>query len=446
MRAHGLVIGGVESGGGKTAITCALLAGLRGRGIAAQPYKAGPDFIDPAYHERFSGVVSRNLDEWLLGAAGIDAEIAATLGGKIGVVEGVMGLFDGGSASTDEGSTYALARRLDWPIVLVVPCAKAGRSLAAVLRGFLEEAGRERIAGVILNEVGGPGHADYLEEAIAPLNLRIFGWLPREELLRWPERHLGLRASQEMRLPGWAELAALAERWLDLDGLLGLVVAAPSAPAARAVSADSAGERTIAVIKDEVFHFYYPSNLDFLRERGARLVEVSALRDSVLPTGIQALYIGGGFPEEFASALADNRSLRVDIRRAVRDGLPCYAECGGLMYLAEDLVVGDGRRFPMTGLLPGRVEMTARLQNFGYCTAQRDGLTVNGHEFHHSRWLAEPEQANLWRVRKKRSGETRVEGYRYQRLHASYVHILFRAAPAFAVAAFDWPGERGETA
>jgi len=437
MPAHGLIIGGIESGGGKTAVTCLLLAGLRGRGFPVQPYKAGPDFIDPAYHERFSGVASRNLDEWLLGTAGIEAEIAATLSGKIGVVEGVMGLFDGGSAGSDEGSTFALARQLGWPIMLVAPCAKAGRSLAAVLRGFLEEARHEPIVGVILNEVSGPGHADYLKEAIAPLNLPVFGWLPREELLHWPERHLGLQASQEMRLPGWLELAQLAERWLDLRGLLDLVTPAPPAPAAP----PAASERTIAVIKDEVFHFYYPSNLDFLRERGARLIEVSALRDTALPAGIQALYIGGGFPEEFAFALADNYGLRADIRRAVESGLPCYAECGGLMYLAEELATGNGRRFPMAGLLPGRVEMTTRLQHFGYCTAQRDTLTVHGHEFHHSRWLAEAERANLWRVCKKRSGESRTEGYQRHRLHASYVHIMFRAAPAFAVAAFGWPEE-----
>ena len=165
----GLIFAGMHSSGGKTVVTCMLLAALAERGLAVQPFKVGPDFIDPGYHRRFAGIASRNLDAWMMGSDGIEREVAAHGAGKISIVEGVMGLFDGSDVRSDEGSTMELARLLDWPVVLVIPSAKAGRSLAAALRGFVEEAGHGRIAGVILNEVSGSSHADYLREAIAPL-------------------------------------------------------------------------------------------------------------------------------------------------------------------------------------------------------------------------------------------------------------------------------------
>jgi cobyrinic acid a,c-diamide synthase len=406
-----------------------LLAALAERGIAIQPFKVGPDFIDPAYHSRFAGVPSRNLDAWMMGAAGIQREVTTCGAGKLSIIEGVMGLFDGSEAISDAGSTMELARLLNWPVILVVPCAKSGRSLAAALRGFIEEAGSGRIAGVILNEVGGTSHADYLAQAIAPLNLRVLGAIPKCEELRWPERHLGLQASQERELPSRAELARLAAQHLDLEQMLSLVTPAPTPDV---VQGSENRRIRIGVARDEAFHFYYQSNLDYLRNHGAELIEFSPVRDLTLPTEISGLIFGGGFPEVFAEALSQNQSMRREIRTAIADGLPCYAECGGLMMLAQELRTLGGIRYPMAGAVPGAVEMTRRLQHFGYCTcsdlAGADGATFRGHEFHYSQWLGEEQHANLWISQRNRMGSARKEGYTKHRLHASYVHLHFSSS------------------
>src|SRR5215471_13525758 len=200
-KAHGIVVAGMRSSDGKTAVTCALLAALAERGLPIQPFKVGPDFIDPGYHAQISGFASRNLDAWMMGNKSVLLEAGRHGAGKFSIVEGVMGLFDGSDTHSDEGSTMALARSLNWPVLLVLPSAKAGRSLAAALRGFVAEAGQDRIAGVILNGVAGQAHSEYLREPIAPLKLPVYGAVPFCEQLSWPERHLGLRASQESVFP-----------------------------------------------------------------------------------------------------------------------------------------------------------------------------------------------------------------------------------------------------
>jgi cobyrinic acid a,c-diamide synthase len=422
----GLIFAGMHSSGGKTVVTCMLLAALAERGLAVQPFKGGPDFIDPGYHRRFAGIASRNLDAWMMGSDGIEREVAAHGAGKISIVEGVMGLFDGSDVRSDEGSTMELARLLDWPVVLVVPSAKAGRSLAAALRGFVEEAGRGRIAGVILNEVSGSSHADYLREAIAPLKIPVLGVVPVCEELAWPERYLGLQASQERAFPARKELAQLAEKHLDLPRILAML---SPAPAQTNTALNDVKHLRIGVARDEAFHFYYESNLDYLRRCGAELVEFSPIHESALPNGIDGVLFGGGFPEVYADALSQNESMRSEIRSAIDGDLPCYAECGGLMLLAKELIALDGTRYPMAGAVPGAVEMTAQLHHFGYCVcfdfAGADSAEFRGHEFHYSRWQAESETANLWTVRRKRLGSQRREGCTRHNLHASYVHLYF---------------------
>ena len=422
----GLIVGGMHSSGGKTAVTCMLLAALAERGLAVQPFKAGPDFIDPGYHSRFAGTASRNLDAWMMGSDGIASEMAVHGAGKVSIIEGVMGLFDGSDVRSDEGSTMELARFLGWPVLLVVPSAKAGRSLAAALRGFVEEAGHGRIAGIILNQVSGSSHADYLREAIAPLKLPVLGVVPVCEELAWPERHLGLQANQERAFPARKELAQLAEKHLDLPRILAML---SPAPAQISIGLTSARHLRIGVARDEAFHFYYESNLDYLRRCGAELVEFSPIHDSGLPDGLDGVVFGGGFPEVYADAISQNESMRLEIRRAIDAGLPCYAECGGLMLLADEFIALDGTRHPMAGAVPGAIEMTARLNHFGYCTcsglAGADGAEFRGHEFHYSRWRAESGAANLWSVRRKRLGSERREGFTRRNLHASYVHLYF---------------------
>lgn len=442
---HGLILAGLHSSSGKTAVCCLLLAALQARGVDVQPFKVGPDFIDPGYHSRFGARISRNLDTWLMGEAGVLQEVRVHGAGRVSLVEGVMGLFDGNDVASDAGSAMELSRLLDWPVVLVVPSAKAGRSLAASLRGFLAEAGPGRIAGVILNEVSGASHADYLREALRPLGVPVLGALPRLDALRWPERHLGLQSSTEGGLPSPGDLARLAEEHLDLAAIQALLTPAPPlAESPRSVPA----RKRIAVARDAAFHFYYPANLDFLRARGVDLVEFSPLRDSALPEGVSGLLLGGGFPEVFAEELAANGGLRRAVREALEDGLPCYAECGGLMWLAEELATLDGTRHPMVGALPGAVEMTPRLSHFGYCLCLPEGGAPpgRGHEFHYSRWAEESAQANLWTVRRKRSGAERREGFTRRRFQASYVHLHFPSSPAllepFLDADFMNPSDR----
>jgi cobyrinic acid a,c-diamide synthase len=460
----GLIVAGMQSSDGKTAVTCMLLAALRARGVPVQPFKAGPDFIDPGYHTRIAGVSSRNLDAWLMGDDGIIDEVLATGRDRVSIVEGVMGLFDGSDAKSDEGSTMALARLLGRPVILVVTAQKSGRSLAVALRGFIQEAGPDRIAGVILNGVSGSSHTDYLREAIEPLALPVVGALSFCPELAWPERHLGLQASQERQLPSWQTLAALAEQHLDINGILEIaqrVVAPPNygrdeLPLVR----DPASGRSlrtapdeqeliptglrIGVAMDEAFHFYYQANLDYLTSVDADLVKFSPLHDSALPADLDAILIGGGFPEIFASQLAENGSMRAELRSAIQEGLSCYAECGGLMLLAEELITLDKKVHPMAGIIPGAVQMTESLKHFGYCVcsesktssasassgAPGSGFSFHGHEFHHSLWLSEQEHANLWSVQGKRRGNRRREGFSTSSLHASYVHLHFRTSGA----------------
>jgi cobyrinic acid a,c-diamide synthase len=428
-RAHGLIVGGMQSGAGKTAVTCMILAALHERGLPIQPFKAGPDFIDPGYHGRFAGGPSRNLDFWLMKNDGIVQEAMTHGAGKISIVEGVMGLFDGSDVTSDEGSTIAMARLLHWPVILVIPSAKAGRSLAAALRGFIAEAGSDLIAGVILNGVSGRSHAEYLREAISPLKLPVLGAIPTCSELSWPERHLGLQASQERGFPHRWELAQLGESYLDLPGILALLEPARGCPPTQDQSAK--GIR-IGLARDQAFHFYYEANLDCLRRSGFELVEFSPLQDSKLPPSLEGLIIGGGFPEVFADELSQNQALRSGIHSAIEDGLPCYAECGGMMWLTEEIVSLSGRRFPMVGAIPGAVEMTPGLQHFGYCECSEleraRSEMIRGHEFHHSRWTAESRLANLWMVRRKRLGVTRREGFQKHGLRASYVHRYFSSS------------------
>lgn len=448
----GLIVAGMQSSDGKTAITCMLLAALRARGVPVQPFKVGPDFIDPGYHSTIAGVTSRNLDTWLMGDDGIVAEVLATGRDRVSIVEGVMGLFDGSEAKSDEGSTMALARVLDRPIVLVVTAKKSGRSLAVALRGFMQEAGTNRIAGVILNGVSGGSHVDYLREAFEPLDVPVLGALPYCPELVWPERHLGLQASQERQLPSWQVLAALAEQHLDVNAILelaerdvtvprlsprtevGLALVAPQRSGGGSETRSTGTKLRIGVAMDEAFHFYYQSNLDYLIQAGAELVKFSPLHDSALPANLDAIFLGGGFPEIFASELAQNHSFRAELRSAIVQGLNCYAECGGLILLADELITLDQKVYPMAGVIPGAVQMTESLQHFGYgvCSELKSnpGNSFRGHEFHHSLWLREREHANLWSVRRKRTGAARREGFSVSNLHASYVHLHFRSGGA----------------
>jgi cobyrinic acid a,c-diamide synthase len=410
------VIAGTQTGVGKTTIAAGLLAALAKRGHRVQGFKVGPDYIDPSYHERATGRPSRNLDLWMCSASALRQSYARAAA-EVNVVEGMMGLFDG--AADGCGSTAAVAKTLGAPVILVVDAQGLAQSVGALVHGYATFDPSLTLAGVIFNRVAGEGHYEYLRRSV---RLPSFGWVEQDPSIALPERHLGLVPAGE-RPPDLARIGEAVVRHLSLEPLLERAqVPAPKRPAlpTRAPSV------TIACARDEAFTFYYQDNLDLLEAAGARIVPFSPLRGE-LPDA-DALYLGGGFPE-----LHRTRAHR-RLREAVRAGMPVYAECGGLMYL-----VGQG-------LVPGRIEMTGRLQNFGYKEARaardtviaRRGRRLRGHEFHHSRWV-HPRVPAAWRLARG------PEGYARKNIHASYVHLHFGGAPEcarrFVESAQQWRGK-----
>lgn len=426
----GIILAGLQSSSGKTALTCLLLAGLQKRGVSVQPFKAGPDYLDPSYHQHFSSFPSINLDSWMMGQSEVGRLVQKYGTGKLGLLEGVMGLFDGASPVSDEGSTLELARWLDWPIVLVVPVAKAGRSIRAAIRGFKLEAGADRIRGLILNQVSGESHTNYLKQALADSKIPILGALPRLPELQWPERHLGLQAVSETSLPDQASLGRLAEQYLNLDHLLSLAPQPEQCSVSEAIETPAEPSCRIGVAQDAAFHFHYHENLEWLRQQGGELVMFSSLEDRALPPALDGILLSGGFPECFAERLSDNQSMLRELKKFTEAGGGCYAECGGLMLLADSLRLLNGEEYPMAGVIPGTVSMTSRLQHFGYSEAKPTNHQESwrGHEFHHSKWEQETSQANAWIVTKRNRMGSRLEGYRYRNLHASYIHLYFPSA------------------
>lgn len=435
-----LVIAGTHSGVGKTSIVLGILGALRRRGVRVQGFKVGPDFIDPMYHREVTGAPSYNLDAWLMGHDGVRRAFArAALAEGVAIIEGVMGLFDG-RATGAEGSTAEVAAILRSPVLLVIDVGGMSRSAAALVQGYARFEANVRIAGVVLNRVGGPRHYHLVKTAVEEqAGVAVWGYVPWQENLVLPERHLGLVPVGEdatfQRV--CAELGAAAERSLDISAILG---AAQSAPALDVPADDSAMvEATVArigVARDAAFNFYYEANLRWLRHWGAEVVEFSPLEASDLPDDVDALYFGGGFPEVFAKGLAGNTSFIASLRRARLAGMPIYAECGGLMYLVEAIQDASGLRYPMVGLLPGICRLTERLQSFGYkeVLSLRDsllgqiGLRTRGHEFHYSVWEGRPEGHSLYQTRSSH-GDEHAEGYSVDDLTASYVHLHFDACP-----------------
>jgi cobyrinic acid a,c-diamide synthase len=435
-----LVIAGPASGVGKTTIALGLMAAFRRRGFTVQPFKCGPDFIDPGHHTRVCGRPSRNLDGWMVSGATNRALFARHIEtADVAIVEGVMGLFDG-ARNSGEGSTAAIARHLSLPILFVVDGSKMAASAAALVRGFETFDPAVRVGAVVFNRVGSAGHYGLLRDALEQAGCAPgVGYLPNDPSLRIPERHLGLCTAHE---DVWSttvldHLSSLMEQYVDLDRVLSLadIVGTDhtSATPSRAVD-DSV---RIAVARDRAFCFYYEDNLDALRAGGAEIVEFSPLTDRLLPEGTDALYIGGGYPELYAAELSANESMRAAIAQFVGLGGPTYAECGGLMYLGQHLRVRDGDRVTMVGVLRFGTALTDRLVRFGYtevsftadCLLGRAGTTARGHSFHYSTIDGVPDVPCAYRVRSTLSGTESTEGYVVENVLASYIHLHLLSTP-----------------
>jgi cobyrinic acid a,c-diamide synthase len=437
-----IVVAGTASGTGKTTLALGLMAALRARGLRVQPFKVGPDFIDPLHHTAVAGRVSRNLDSVLCDPGSIAPLAARAMrGADVAVIEGVLGLYDGRLGGGDQGSTAEIARLLDATVVLVVDAARAARSTGAVALGFARFDPRVEIAGVVLNRVGSERHGQAARESVESAGLRVLGSIPRDATLTLPERYLGLVPPQERAhaAPWLQALSATVARHVDLDALL-RVAAQPCRPVANpehdpfALPPQPARAR-IAVAQDAAFTFQYEDALDLLRARGAELVPFSPLVDSALPE-CGALILPGGFPERFAALLRDNLPMRASIAAAATRGLPIVAECGGAMYLGSHITVDD-HRYAMCEVLPFGTRMASHRRALGYRTARalrttpllRHGDVVRGHEFHWS----EPDPGITEHTAAYHLAETSLaDGYASDSLLASYVHLHLCGIPGAA--------------
>jgi cobyrinic acid a,c-diamide synthase len=427
-----VVVAGTHSGVGKTTVASGLMAALSRKGLRVAPFKVGPDFIDPSYHALATGRPGRNLDAFLSGE-GLTPRLFAhgARGADVVVIEGVMGLFDGKSGCGEFASTAHIAKLLKAPILLVVDASAIARSAAAVVHGYATFDPELNLVGVILNRIGSPTHERMLREAIDPLGVPVLGVLRRDARVATPDRHLGLVPVAERRDEARLALEAVGEvisRSCNLEGILrrarsaGPLNAKPWNPEAP----EPEPPARVAVAAGPSFSFLYEENLELLRGSGAEVAFFDPTSDENLPDGTDALYLGGGFPETYAEALAANGALKERVRRFAAERRPIFAECGGLLYLVREL---DGH--PMCGVLDAKARMTDRL-TLGYREARalsdsplmREGTLVRGHEFHYS--IVEPEAGDrpAWRF----AGRGK-EGFVRDGVHASYLHTHWAATP-----------------
>lgn len=446
MQVPRLVLAATHSGAGKTTLATALAAAFCRAGLVVQPFKVGPDYIDPGYHTAAAGRTSRNLDSFFLGPKGVrELFMRAARGAELCLVEGVMGLYDGRGAG-EKGSTAEVAKILEAPVVLIMNAGSLARSAAAVVLGYRLFDPRVRLAGVILNGVGSERHYRLLREAVeGEAGVPVVGYCLRREEISLPQRHLGLlpAVEKEALAPFLERLAELVSSTVDLTRLLEIACSAPPledcAPSIFPRPAAPPAVR-LGVVKDAAFHFYYQDGLDLLAAMGAELVFVSALDDPSLPADLDGLYIGGGYPEMFLERLAGNRSFMDSLRRAFARGMPLYAECGGMMYLCRAIVDFSGREYPMVGLIPGICRMARRREALGYVEARvltdnilaPAGARLVGHEFHYSYVEGVPGEIPRAYLLYREGEESRQEGYVLGNLLASYLHLHFAACPEAA--------------
>ncbi len=433
--APGLIIAAPASGAGKTTVTLGLLRHLRRTGVAVAPFKAGPDYIDPAFHAAACGRASVNLDAWamrpetfaaLASAVASDAEIV--------VGEGVMGLFDGAADGT--GSTADVSRLTGWPVILVVDASAQAASAAAVVHGFASFRDDVAVAAVVFNRVGGERHRRMIIDATEPLGIPVLGCIPRAPGLVLPERHLGLvQASEHDGLAALLDATAdLIAEHLDIDRLR--AIARPSTIAAfgEPKAFPPLGGR-IALARDDAFRFAYPHVLESWRRAGAEIVPFSPLADEAPDRAADAVYLPGGYPELHAGRLAANAGFLDGLRAAAARGATIHGECGGYMVLGDGLVDAAGHRHAMAGLLPLVTSFAERRLHLGYRALRllADGplgpadTAFRGHEFHYAATLSEGAAEPLFAARDARGADLGKVGLRSGRTAGSFVHLVDRA-------------------
>jgi len=444
-KVRSLVLAGLSGGSGKSVVAVGLIAALKNRGQGVVPFKKGPDYIDAGWMSRAAGQPCFNLDPYLMPPEAIVFTFQSHIyGNAFAVVEGNRGIYDGVNPAGDF-STGELALLLDLPVLLVVNCAKTTRTVAALVLGCQAFDPRIRFAGVILNQIATARHESVIRRVMERYtDLPVLGVMPRLKQDIFPMRHLGVTPHQEYTAAdeAVATLAALAETNFDLDAIVAEMRAvAPMLPPPVSRHAVPSVPLTIGVLRDAAFQFYYEENLEALRATGARLVMIDALHSRELPPGLDALYIGGGFPETSAPQLADNLAFRQSICAGVEAGLPIYAECGGLIFLGRSIILRD-REYPLAGVFPVTFALAEKPQAHGYSifTVRRAnsfypvGIRIKGHEFRYSivkNWEGDPEDLVLEMERGTgfRDGH---DGLVKNNVLALYTHVLASGTPQWA--------------
>ena len=440
---------------GKTVIASGIARALTKRGVTVQPYKKGPDYIDPGWHSIAAGRRSRSLDSFFMKEHELDAVLLdAGQGADVGIIEGAMGFYDG-SDLVGSSSSAEVAKQTSTPVVIVVDCTRMTRTTAALILGCIHFDPDVHIAGVIANRVRGARHEARIRETVEHYcGVPVIGAVPYDERLDLADRHLGLVTAVETQTAGdfLDGVAEVIEEHVDLDKFLEITQSAPPLrneklhfPVAPKLAASGEEAPTIAVIRDTSFSFYYQENFDALEAAGAKLVFIDSMKDAALPEGACGLYVGGGFPEVFAAKIQANQALRENVKAAIESGIACCAECGGLMYLGRSLIV-DGEHFEMVGAFDFDVEMCKERQGHGYAVARttanhpwlEEGTVINGHEHHHSRVLAE-QVAPLYAYENERGNGVgnKHDGFCIQRTVAAYIHLNAIATPQWAPAFVD---------
>lgn len=432
-----LVIAGLRGGSGKTTLSLGIISALRSqKNLNVIPFKKGPDFIDAGWMSAAANRPCYNLDPFLISKEKVLESFISHFTGDIAVIEGNRGLYDGMDA---EGSysTAELAKLLNAPIVLIVDCTKMTRTTAALVLGCINFDGNVRIKGVVLNQISGSRHESVVRASIERYcSLPVLGAIPRFDSREFPERHMGLTPYQEHPDTQKAILFAedIAKKYIDLDRVLSIAMDVEplnnrhELPVTHSLSPVV----RIGVIRDSAFQFYYPENIEELERNGAEIIEINAIKDESLPE-IDALYIGGGFPETNALRLAENEKFRASVRNAAEDGLPIYAECGGLMFLGESIIFEE-RRYPMVGIFPIVFHMKRKPQAHGYTIVEVErmnpfypiGTILHGHEFHYSAVIEMKENnsiATAFVMKRGHGIRGKKDGVFYRNVFGTYTHI-----------------------
>ncbi len=438
----GLIIAGTQSGCGKTTVTIGLMKLLKSKGLRVAPFKTGPDYIDPMFHEFVTETPSYNLDSFMLGENMVKHLFTKhSQSADISVVEGVMGLFDG-IGPESKSSTAELSKILDLPVILVLNCTAIYQSVAAIVAGFKAYMPELNIAGVILNRLSGKEHYQFLKDIIEQkTGVACLGYLPSNKSFALESRHLGLMQAEEVgdlteRIDLLGETMA---ETIDIQKLLDIAEMQPCNsqpeidPALAFPYKQDLKGLHLGIAYDKAFRFYYRDNLELLEECGATLHYFSPINDAQLPAKVQALYLGGGYPEVFASQLSANCAMLEEIKTKANEGMPVFAECGGLMYLTS-AIVSDNEEHKMAGIFNCKVQMTKRLQRFGYAEIEFQGTETRCHEFHHSHIVSSEETPNYqlqYKLQKPEKNKAWECGLQRGNVLGGYAHIHFYSDPHF---------------